>query len=255
MKDSASVAFARGLRIHGTSGGYYDFGTRSAGRSRQRSRYFPPFLGLPPSWVIGNLLTRLSPATSMLRAALAGALLVLGLLLWLISKALVSEVHFTWSIISSLVIAAVAMLMGTAFFVKRRHGVPQKTGEVLQLDQMQLDGPPEEIEEPETEARLRRWAKAAVAVAVLLTVLLSLLSWRGAQQATETADWVAHTHEVMTVLESALRHSLDVETGGRGFAETGSVQFLEPYESGRPAVVQDLHALRLLLVTPDQLRA
>ena len=119
---------------------------------------------------------------------------------------------------------------------------------------MQLDGPPEEIEEPETEARLRRWAKAAVAVAVLLTVLLSLLSWRAAQQATETADWVAHTHEVMTELESALRHSLDVETGGRGFAETGSVPFLEPYESGRPAVVQDLHALRLLLVTPDQLQ-
>jgi PAS domain S-box-containing protein len=110
----------------------------------------------------------------------------------------------------------------------------------------------EEIEGPETEARLRWWARAAVAVAVLLTVLLSLLSWRAARQAAETADWVAHTHEVMTLLESVIRHSLDVETGGRGFAETGSVPFLEPYESGRPAVVQDLHALSVLLVTPDQ---
>ena len=117
---------------------------------------------------------------------------------------------------------------------------------------MQLDSPLEEKKEPETEAQLRWWAKAAVAGAVLLTVFLSLLSWRTAQQTTETTDWVAHTLEVMTVLESTLRHSLDVETGGRGFAETGSVPFLAPYHSGRPAVVQDLHALRLLLATPDQ---
>ena len=58
----------------------------------------------------------------------------------------------------------------------------------------------------------------------------------------------------MTDLESALRHSLDVETGGRGFAETGSARFLQPYESGRAGFVQDVHALRLLLVTPDQLQ-
>ena len=117
---------------------------------------------------------------------------------------------------------------------------------------MQLDRLYEEKEESATEAKLQRWAKAAVAVAVVLTVLLSLLSWRSERQATETADWVAHTHEVMTELESVLRHSLDVETGGRGFAETGSVPFLEPYESGRRAVVGDLRALHLLLATADQ---
>ena len=117
---------------------------------------------------------------------------------------------------------------------------------------MQLDRLLEESNEPETEAQLQWWVKAAVTAAVLLTVLLSFLSWRAAQQATENTVWVAHTQEVLTVLESTLRHSLDVETGGRGFAETGSVPFLEPYQSGRPAVVQDLHALRPLLVTADQ---
>jgi PAS domain S-box-containing protein len=108
--------------------------------------------------------------------------------------------------------------------------------------------------EPETEAPVRRWTKAAVAGAVLLTVLLSLLSWRSAEQATESAYGVAYTERVMTVLESTLRHSLDVETGGRAFAETGSAPFLQPYQSGREAVVQDLHALHLLLVTEDQLQ-
>ena len=119
---------------------------------------------------------------------------------------------------------------------------------------MQLESLLDERKESETEAQLGWWAKAAVAVALFLTVLLSLLSWRNARQATETANRVAHSHQVMTLLESTLRHLLDVETGGRGFADTGSVPFLEPYESGRHAVVQDLHALRLLLVTPDQLQ-
>ncbi len=119
---------------------------------------------------------------------------------------------------------------------------------------MQLDKLPEGREEPATAARLRRWALVAVVTAVFLTVLLSFLSWRAAQQAAETADWVAHSYEVATLLESTLRHSLDVETGGRGFAGTGNVSFLEPYQSGRPAVAQDLQALRKLLVTPDQLQ-
>ena len=67
--------------------------------------------------------------------------------------------------------------------------------EVLHLGQEQMDRLLEQMEEPETEARLRRWAKAAIAVAVLLTVLLGFLSWRSAQQAAENADWVAHTYK------------------------------------------------------------
>jgi PAS domain S-box-containing protein len=200
---------------------------------------------------MGGLLTRLRSGT---RAALVGALLVLGLLVWLISKALSNEFHFTWIAIISLVVVALATLVWITFLVNRRNVAQQRSGYALPLGQMPLDRLLDEVEQPDTEVRLRRWAKSAVAAAVLLTLLLSFLSWRGAQQATETADWVAHTHEVMAALEGSLRHLLDVETGGRGFAETGSAPFLEPYESGRRAVVQDLNALRHLLVTPDQLQ-
>jgi signal transduction histidine kinase len=215
------------------------------------------FLCSRPSWAMGGLLTRRSPAASLLRSALPGALLVLGLLGllgWLISKPLLSGISFTWVEVSALAIVTGALLVGligwTAFLVER-GGERETRAQASLLIQIQPDT---QTEEPEMEARLRRWVKAVAAVGALLTVLLSLLSWRAARQATETANWVAHTQEVMTVLESTLRHSVDVETGGCGFAETGSGPFLEPYKSGRPAVFEDLHALRLLVVDPDQLR-
>jgi hypothetical protein len=81
---------------------------------------------------MGDVLTRLSPGSSLLRAVLAGALPVVGLLLRLISKALVSEAHFTWIVRSSLVIVAVAVLVGTAFGFNRCDGVAKQTGEMLE---------------------------------------------------------------------------------------------------------------------------
>jgi hypothetical protein len=81
---------------------------------------------------MGDFLTRLSLGTSLLRAVLADALLVVGLLLRLISKALVSEVHFTWIVRSSVVIVAATKFEGTAFVVHRCDGVPRQTGEMLE---------------------------------------------------------------------------------------------------------------------------
>jgi len=102
-------------------------------------------------------------------------------------------------------------------------------------------------EEPLADARLRTKVRVGFAFAIFLTCLLSFFSWRMAQQASNEADWVAHTHEVSTVLEATLRHLVDVETGGRGFALTGHASFLEPYETGKSAIGQDLHRLRLLV--------
>jgi PAS domain S-box-containing protein len=97
------------------------------------------------------------------------------------------------------------------------------------------------------EAKILTKVRVGFAFAILLTCLLSFFSWRMAQQASNEADWVAHTHEVSTVLEATLRHLVDVETGGRGFALTGHASFLEPYETGKSAIGQDLHRLRLLV--------
>ena len=114
------------------------------------------------------------------------------------------------------------------------------------IGQGQLIGQMNRIEEPREEKLLRRRVIVGFAVAVLLTVLLSALSWRASQQAAEDAEWVAHTHQVSATLEFTLRHSDDVETGGRGFALTGRKSFLEPFEAGKLAVGQDLQSLRRL---------
>jgi PAS domain S-box-containing protein len=105
----------------------------------------------------------------------------------------------------------------------------------------------ERIEEPQSEAKLRIKVNAGFALAIILTCLLSFLSWRMARQATANGEWVAHTHEVSGTLEATLRHLVDVETGGRGFALTGNMSFLEPYETGKSAVGGDLQMLRQLV--------
>jgi PAS domain S-box-containing protein len=204
------------------------------------------------------LLTSDTRGTRLLRKTVPAALFVLSLVgLWL-SKPLLTGTHITAAAATLLALLCGVLLAGfivwIASIVDHDEVERRKIEEAQLLSSMQLDRLLNRIEEPAEDAQLRRKVTFALAFAVLLTGLLGFLSWRDAQQATETAEWVAHTHEVMTDLESALRHSLDVETGGRGFAETGSATFLEPYEVGRPAVAQDVHALRLLVVTPDQLQ-
>ena len=95
------------------------------------------------------------------------------------------------------------------------------------------------FEEGQGEKRLRRKMNTAFALALLLTVLLSSLSWHASQRAGEDADLVAHTQKVSTTLEATLRHLVDVETGARGFVLFGDKQFLEPYETGKYAISQD----------------
>src|SRR5580658_651786 len=66
----------------------------------------------------------------------------------------------------------------------------RKIEEAQQLSSEQLDRPLNRIEESAEDAHLRRKVTFALAFAILLTGLLGFLSWRNAQQATETAGWV-----------------------------------------------------------------
>ena len=208
------------------------------------------------SWAIGGLLTSSAQGAKLLRKLVPAALLVLGLIGFLISKPLLTEVHFTWIEVSLLAVFSIALLVGfiawIAFIVERGDAQRKTLQEALHIDKEQLDRLLDRIEEPQDEVKLRRKVKVGFAFAIVLTSLLGFLSWRTAQQAADDADWVARTHEVSTALEVALRHLVDVETGGRGFALTGSDPFLEPYQAGKYAFAQDLLALRRLIVDPHQ---
>jgi PAS domain S-box-containing protein len=208
------------------------------------------------AWAMGGLIVSQSRGGKLLRRAIPAALAVLGVIGFLISKPLLTATHFTWVQVSVLAVFSSAMLAGfiawMAFVMERSEAERRKLEEALQIGKDQLDRLLDRVEEQQPEARLQRRARVAFTAAVFLIGLLGFVSWRTAQQAAEDADWVAHTHEVSTLLEATLRHSVDVETGGRGFASTGSEIFLAPYESGRQAVSQDLRALRLLVADRQQ---
>ena len=209
-------------------------------------------------WALGGVLTRQRPGAKMLRGAFPVVLLVLCVLGWLLSKPLLSGVHFTWAEVTLLAIVTGSMIAGfigwTTFIVDRSDREQKRLEEALQLPPEHLDRLLNTMEEPETEARLRKLVKAGVAGAVLLTALLGMLSWRMLLQAAEDSDWVAHAHQVTATLELTLRHVVDVEAGARGFALTGHEPFLEPYNSGKYAVGLELQALRKLVVEPGQVR-
>jgi PAS domain S-box-containing protein len=212
-----------------------------------------------PTWATGGLLTRRTPGAKLLGIALPGALPVLGLLGWFISKPLLTEVHFGWVQVTVLAMLTSTMVAGfigwTAFVVDRSNNQRKQLAEAphLVLEQVgrRLDSP----EETDNEARLRRRIRLGIAAAVLMTAVMGVLSWRIAHQATQDAEWVAHTYEVTGTLERTLRHLDDVESGARGFALTGEVSFLEPYKSGLHSTGPDLEKLRLLTGdNPDQQR-
>ncbi len=64
------------------------------------------------------------------------------------------------------------------------------------------------------------------------------MSYHNVSTLREATGWVAHTHEVIEVLEDVLSLARDAETGQRGMVITGDEKYLEPYN----AAVARIHA-------------
>ena len=60
-------------------------------------------------------------------------------------------------------------------------------------------------------------------------------------------QWVEHTDRVINNTNRALKLSIDMETGMRGFLLTGEERFLDPYEVAKPAITAELKGLEALV--------
>jgi PAS domain S-box-containing protein len=97
------------------------------------------------------------------------------------------------------------------------------------------------------EAPMRRWAIAGTAVALIATGFVGFLSWRSVLKASNDADWVTHTQEVRSTLETTLRHIDDIESGTQAFEVHGEDGFLKAYEEAQLAIPREIETLRLLV--------
>jgi PAS domain S-box-containing protein len=76
--------------------------------------------------------------------------------------------------------------------------------------------------------------------------------WQIPLKQDEANNWVKHTHEVLTELETTLSTLKDAETGQRGYLLTGDEHYLEPYNQAKSQINGQLQKLKTL--TADNLK-
>jgi CHASE3 domain sensor protein len=82
-------------------------------------------------------------------------------------------------------------------------------------------------------------------VAAVVLVNASASYWN-VRTLAATHQWVAHTYQVLTGLQSTLSLLKDAETGQRGYLLTGRAHYLEPYEAAITQLPERLAGLREL---------
>ncbi len=83
---------------------------------------------------------------------------------------------------------------------------------------------------------------SAVLFVAMISYLLSVI------------QWVEHTDRVINSANEAVKLSVDLETGMRGFLITGDEHFLDPYEVAKPQILGQLRSLQgLVSDNPQQI--
>jgi PAS domain S-box-containing protein len=100
-----------------------------------------------------------------------------------------------------------------------------------------------------TEGELPSTARkvgAGFAFALACLGVVAVVSYLSVVRLNESAAWVAHTHEVITRLESLLAAATDSETAERGYVITGDESYLEHYQQSAAQIDNEARRLRQL---------
>src|SRR4051812_14080940 len=103
---------------------------------------------------------------------------------------------------------------------------------------------------------LRTGVKIALVMALMLviTVAVSVVSLRNIGLIEETEAWTVHTHEVLAEVDRMVVAMVDRETALRGYLIFAEPRFLEPEQAGRKAFAASWDAARKLTANnPTQL--
>ena len=66
---------------------------------------------------------------------------------------------------------------------------------------------------------------------LVVLIVLGVSAYQNTKKLTETARWVAHTHNALIQLTGVLSSLQDAESGQRGYLITGEERYLEPYQA------------------------
>ena len=96
------------------------------------------------------------------------------------------------------------------------------------------------------KADLGRKILAGFIICSIVLVVVAVISFRNSEKVIDTNQWVNHTHEVINELEQVLVHSVDAETGARGFVITGTDNYLEPFNQAKIKLQENISKAREL---------
>lgn len=83
--------------------------------------------------------------------------------------------------------------------------------------------------------------------AVIITLLISIVTYSSIQTQQENARWVKHSYKVINQVDDIQNILVDMETGRRGFRGTNEKRFLEPYNSGLLHIMPAINELKSLV--------